>query len=907
MDTLDNDIKFVAGVGEARAKLLERELGIRTLGDMLSHYPFRYIDRTRIYRISEITEAAGLSYVQFRARITGVAYAGTGRKRRFTAFAQDPTGQAELVWFQGVKWIEKRIEVGREYLVFGRPSFYRGELSVAHPELETMEQALSRKAESGMQGIYPSTEKLGNVLGAKGMYQIICNAWTLVKDRIADPLPEAVRTRYGLIGLRDAIYNIHFPQSQEALRQAQYRLKFDELLGVQLNIQQRRTERLAKSNGFLFTRVGGVFNTFYTEKLPFPLTGAQKRVIREIRRDTVTGFQMNRLLQGDVGSGKTLVALMSMLLAVDNGFQACMMAPTEILARQHYATVCKMLDGMDVKVAVLTGASKARERRASLEGIASGEVDILIGTHALIEDRVQFSNLGFVVIDEQHRFGVEQRARLWTKNLQPPHILVMTATPIPRTLAMTLYGDLDVSVIDELPPGRRPIKTFHYTDAARLKLFGFMRQEIAKGRQVYVVYPLIKESEAMDYKDLTDGYEAISRDFPLPQYVTAICHGKMKPADKEESMRQFKQGEAHILVATSVIEVGVDVPNATVMVIESAERFGLSQLHQLRGRVGRGGEQSYCILTRRWRTRRTGGSKLCGDATRAAKRLIFHAFRNIPSRKNVNPLKPCPMKRFLFTIFLLGALSPLAAQLYHPGEQLFYRVSYKAKMFPNTEVGTVEVKTSEDTADGKSYYKVEGAGRTLPTYRWFFNLEDVYTVWIDTASLRPVRFESDIREGDYTFQSYYTYLWPDSTIHTRWRSRKNPFSEKQMALTAESMDPIALFFNLRSAQAENFRVGEPATLQMVLQDTIRHLHYRYLGRENKKIRNMGRFRTLKFECQLGTTEGYSFTDGTIFTIWISDDDNKIPLYIESPVKIGSINAYISGYKGLKYPVSSLMK
>ena len=590
-----DDVKYIAGVGEARAKLLDKELGIATVGDLLYHFPFRYIDRTKIYRIAEIG-ASGQTLVQFRGRVTGVAYAGAGRKRRFTAYVADATGQAELVWFQGIKWIEKRIEVGREYLVFGRPSFYRGELSVAHPELETMEQALSRKAESGMQGIYPSTEKLGNVLGAKGMYQIICNAWTLVKDRIADPLPEAVRTRYGLIGLRDAIYNIHFPQSQEALRQAQYRLKFDELLGVQLNIQQRRTERLAKSNGFLFTRVGGVFNTFYTEKLPFPLTGAQKRVIREIRRDTVTGFQMNRLLQGDVGSGKTLVALMSMLLAVDNGFQACMMAPTEILARQHYATVCKMLDGMDVKVAVLTGASKARERRASLEGIASGEVDILIGTHALIEDRVQFSNLGFVVIDEQHRFGVEQRARLWTKNLQPPNILVMTATPIPRTLAMTLYGDLDVSVIDELPPGRRPIKTFHYTDAARLKLFGFMRQEIAKGRQVYVVYPLIKESEAMDYKDLTDGYEAISRDFPLPQYVTAICHGKMKPADKEESMRQFKQGEAHILVATSVIEVGVDVPNATVMVIESAERFGLSQLHQLRGRVGRGGEQSYCIL-----------------------------------------------------------------------------------------------------------------------------------------------------------------------------------------------------------------------------------------------------------------------------------------------------------------------
>ena len=595
MEYLDNDIKYVGGVGEARARLLDKELGIRTLGDMLSHYPFRYIDRTKVYRIAEITEGAP-TLLQFRARITGVAYAGTGRKKRFTAYVQDPTGSAELVWFQGIKWIEKRVEVGREYLIFGRPSFYRGLLSMAHPELETMEQALSRKAESGMQGIYPSTEKLSNVLGAKGMYQIICNTWALVKDHITDCMPEAVRARYGLIPLRDAYYNIHFPQSAELLRQAQYRLKFDELLGIQLNVQSRRTERLSKNNGFLFMKVGGVFNTFYNKKLPFPLTGAQKRVVKEIRQDTVTGFQMNRLLQGDVGSGKTLVALMSMLLAVDNGYQACMMAPTEILARQHFATITRMLDGMGVKVAILTGASKARERRLALEGIASGEVHILIGTHALIEDRVQFANLGFVVIDEQHRFGVEQRARLWIKNEQPPHILVMTATPIPRTLAMTLYGDLDVSVIDELPPGRRPIKTVHYTDAARLRLFGFMKQEIAKGRQVYVVYPLIKESEAMDYKDLTDGYEAISRDFPLPDYVTTICHGKMKPADKEESMRQFKSGEADIMVATSVIEVGVDVPNATVMVIESAERFGLSQLHQLRGRVGRGGEQSYCIL-----------------------------------------------------------------------------------------------------------------------------------------------------------------------------------------------------------------------------------------------------------------------------------------------------------------------
>ena len=591
---LDNEVKFVAGVGEARAKLLERELGIRTVGDLLSHYPFRYIDRTKTYRIGKITEEVSL--VQFRARVTGTAYAGAGRKRRFTVFVSDPTGSAELVWFQGIKWIEKRIETGREYLVFGRPSFFRGELSLVHPEVETMEQALSRKAESTMQGIYSTTEKLSGVLGTKGFHRIVCNAWELVRNRLGEPLPEALRHRYGLVTLHEALHNIHFPQSPEALRQAQYRLKFDELLGIQLNIQSRRSARMARNNGFLFPKVGGVFRTFYDEKLPFPLTEAQKRVIREIRRDTVTGYQMNRLLQGDVGSGKTLVALMSMLLAVDNGFQACMMAPTEILARQHYATVCRMLDGMEVRTAVLTGASNARERRAALEGIADGSIDLLIGTHALLEDRVRFANLGFVVIDEQHRFGVEQRARLWTKNEQPPHILVMTATPIPRTLAMTVYGDLDVSVIDELPPGRRPVRTVHYTDAARMRLFGFMKQEIRKGRQVYVVYPLIKESEAMDYKDLTDGYEAISRDFPLPEFVTTVCHGKMKPADKEESMRQFKSGEAHIMVATSVIEVGVDVPNATVMVIESAERFGLSQLHQLRGRVGRGGEQSYCIL-----------------------------------------------------------------------------------------------------------------------------------------------------------------------------------------------------------------------------------------------------------------------------------------------------------------------
>lgn len=599
-EVLGRDIKYVSGVGEVRARLLAREAGVHTVGDLLMRFPYRYIDRTTLRRIADIDESMESTYVQIRCRIVGRSIVGEGRKQRFVAEVTDGTGSAELLWFQGVKWIEKRIELDREYMVFGRPSFYRGRLSIAHPEVESVEQALSRKVESGYQGIYPSTEALSQLITVKGMHNIVHNAWQLVAGdttAFADPLPEDMRRRNALISLREAIYNIHFPQSAELLRAAQYRLKFDELLGVQLTIQARRSERHTRGNGFLFPRVGDNFNTFYHTKLPFALTGAQQRVIKEIRADMVSGRQMNRLLQGDVGSGKTMVAFMSMLLAVDNGYQACIMAPTEILARQHYASMCRFAEGLpNVRIAILTGASKARERRAALEGIASGEVDILIGTHALIEDRVQFANLGYVVIDEQHRFGVEQRAKLWTKNQQPPHILVMTATPIPRTLAMTLYGDLEVSVIDELPPGRQPIRTYHYYDAARLKMFGFLRQEIAKGRQVYIVYPLIKESEKMDYKDLYDGYDSISRDFPLPQYRIAVCHGKMKNEDKEAAMAQFKRGEADILIATSVIEVGVDVPNATVMVIESAERFGLSQLHQLRGRVGRGGEQSYCIL-----------------------------------------------------------------------------------------------------------------------------------------------------------------------------------------------------------------------------------------------------------------------------------------------------------------------
>ncbi len=592
---LNSDIKFVAGVGEARAKLLALELGIHTLGDMLYNFPFRYIDRTQIYPIAQVG-ASEQSLVQIRGRVIGVSYMGEGAKRRFMVSVADKSGTAELLWFHGVKWIEKQIEVGREYLIFGRPSLFNGALSMVHPEVETIEKAFSRKAESGMQGIYSSTEKLSKSLGNKGFYMIVCNLWPLVERDIVDRCPQYIRERYSLLSLRDALYNIHFPQSVELMERARYRLKFDELLGVQLNIQSRRTVRMSKNNGFIFSRVGPLFNEFFTTRLPFSLTGAQKRVIKEIRQDSVSGFQMNRLLQGDVGSGKTIVALMSMLLAVDNGFQAAIMAPTEILARQHFASISRMCEGLDINIAILTGASKAKERKASLSGAADGSVNILVGTHALIEDKVQFASLGFVVIDEQHRFGVEQRAKLWNKNEQPPHILVMTATPIPRTLAMTLYGDLDVSVIDELPPNRRPIKTMHFTDSARLRVQGFMREEIAKGRQVYVVYPLIRESEKMDYKDLEDGYESISRDFPLPQYNTAICHGKMKPVDKEESMRCFKSGEAQIMVATSVIEVGVDVPNASIMVIESAERFGLSQLHQLRGRVGRGAEQSYCIL-----------------------------------------------------------------------------------------------------------------------------------------------------------------------------------------------------------------------------------------------------------------------------------------------------------------------
>ena len=582
---LDNDIKFVAGVGEARARLLEKELGIRTLGDMLCHYPFRYIDRTRIYRIDQIAEGDS-ALIQFRGRITGVSYAGAGRKRRFTAVVNDGSGVAELVWFQGIKWIEKRIEVGREYLIFGRPSFFKGELSVVHPEIETIEKAFSRKAESGLQGIYSSTERLSSVLGTKGIYTIVCNLWPMVRDHIRETLPDRMRIQYGLLSLRDALYNIHFPQSPELLRQAQYRLKFEELLGIQLGIQSRRTARLSKNNGFLFPKVGGVFNTFFNTRLPFPLTGAQKRVVKEIRQDTISGYQMNRLLQGDVGSGKTLVALMSMLLAVDNGFQACMMAPTEILARQHYATFRRMLEGMDVRVAILTGASKARERREALAGIADGSIDLLIGTHALIEDRVQFSNLGFVVIDEQHRFGVEQRARLWTKNEQPPHILVMTATPIPRTLNMAMSGIRDLSTIEQPPIERQPVETFvlEYNDVI---LAEAMKKELARGGQVYYLHNRVDNIESC----------AAHVSQMVPGARVGIAHGKMTEEELNPVWQHLLNGEIDILVCTTLIETGIDVRNCNTLIIEDADRMGLAQLYQIRGRVGRSGRKAYAYFT----------------------------------------------------------------------------------------------------------------------------------------------------------------------------------------------------------------------------------------------------------------------------------------------------------------------
>lgn len=590
-DLASRDIKYLSGVGPQRASVLNKELNIYSLHDLLYYFPYKYVDRSRIYYIHEIDGT--MPYIQLKGEILGFETIGEGRQRRLIAHFSDGTGIVDLVWFQGIKFLVGKYKVHQEYIVFGKPSVFNGRINIAHPDIDNASEL--KLSTMGLQPYYNTTEKMKrSSLNSHAIEKMM----SAVVQQLREPLPEtlspAILTEHHLMPLTEALMNIHFPANPELLRKAQYRLKFEELFYVQLNILRYAKDRQRKYRGYVFETVGEIFNTFYAKNLPFELTGAQKRVLKEIRRDVGSGKQMNRLLQGDVGSGKTLVALMSMLIALDNGYQACMMAPTEILANQHFETIRELLYGMDIRVELLTGSVKGKKREAILTGLLTGDVRILIGTHAVIEDTVNFSSLGLVVIDEQHRFGVAQRARLWTKNAQPPHVLVMTATPIPRTLAMTLYGDLDVSVIDELPPGRKPIVTIHKYDAHRVSLYQSVHRQIAEGRQVYIVYPLIKESEKIDLKNLEEGYLHICEEFP----DCKVCkvHGKMKAAEKDAQMQLFVSGEAQIMVATTVIEVGVNVPNASVMIIENAERFGLSQLHQLRGRVGRGAEQSYCIL-----------------------------------------------------------------------------------------------------------------------------------------------------------------------------------------------------------------------------------------------------------------------------------------------------------------------
>jgi ATP-dependent DNA helicase RecG len=593
---LNTPIEYLKGVGTAKAELLKKELHIFKYADLLTYYPFRYVDRTKFYKVKEIT--GDLAYVQLRGKIVHTEMVGVKRAQRFVATFSDGTGKLELVWFQGAKWISEKLKphATNEYVVFGKPSFFNGRVNIAHAEIELVSEENTVLA-SAMQSVYNSTDKLKTRgLDTKGIGRLQRTLIQLIKNNIPETLSAFICQRYQMISREEALKEIHFPQSPEHLRKAEFRLKFEELFFIQLKLLKQKVQRQKSYQGFVFSKVGNYFNEFYTKYLPFELTNAQKRVIKEIRLDMGSGKQMNRLLQGDVGSGKTLVALMNMLIALDNGFQACLMAPTEILANQHFETISEMVKPLNLTVGLLTGSKKTKARNILHEQLQNGSMHILIGTHALFEDVVQFKNLGLVVIDEQHRFGVAQRAKMWTKNIQPPHVLIMSATPIPRTLAMTLYGDLDVSVIDELPPGRKPIQTIHRFDNHRDRVFGFMREQIALGRQIYVVYPLIKESEKMDYKDLMDGYESIVRAFPLPSYNVSIVHGQMKADAKDYEMQRFINGVTQIMVATTVIEVGVNVPNASVMVIESSERFGLSQLHQLRGRVGRGAEQSYCIL-----------------------------------------------------------------------------------------------------------------------------------------------------------------------------------------------------------------------------------------------------------------------------------------------------------------------
>jgi ATP-dependent DNA helicase RecG len=591
---LETPIEYLKGVGPERGKLLRNELNITCFGDLLSYFPFRYVDRTKFHKTNELD--ADMPYVQLRGKIISMEVVGKNRAQRMVANFKDDSGIIELVWFQGIKWLKNSIKPGIEYVVFGKPTVFNGKFNIAHPEVDEVNEE-NLKLQSSLQAMYYSSDKLKTrSLDSRGISKLVRAVLQNGAGKIPENLPADIISHQRFISRETAFYQIHLPANPELLKKAEMRLKFDELFYISLTLLRQKSVNQKIYHGFRFGSIGEYFNTFYKTNLPFELTNAQKKVLKEIRTDVGSGKHMNRLLQGDVGSGKTIVALMTMLMALDNGFQACLMAPTEILAAQHFESISALLKGMNINVGLLTGSTKISVRRKIHEQLLSGEMHILLGTHALIEPKVQFKNLGMVIVDEQHRFGVEQRAKLWKKNTNPPHVLIMTATPIPRTLAMTLYGDLDVSVIDELPPGRKPIKTVHLFDSNRLRIFGFMKEQINLGRQIYVVYPLIEESETMDYKDLMDGYESMVRAFPRPQYEVGVIHGRMSAADKDIVMEQFLKNRINILVATTVIEVGVNVPNASVMVIESAERFGLSQLHQLRGRVGRGADQSYCML-----------------------------------------------------------------------------------------------------------------------------------------------------------------------------------------------------------------------------------------------------------------------------------------------------------------------
>ena len=591
---LHTSIDYLKGVGPSRAELLRKELGIRTMSDLINFFPNRYIDRTRFLKINQLQQNS--TEVQVIGKITQLRTVKQKRGSRLVATFVDETGQLELVWFRGAKWIKDNLKIDTPYVAFGRANWFNGMFSMPHPELDLVAD-YKKSLQSAMQPVYPSTENLSNKgITNRAVVKIMQNLFEATGKQFLETLSDQLLRDLQLMPKGEALFNIHFPTDQQSLTQAQRRLKFEELFFIQLQLIRKKLIHKSKIKGYVFDKVGANFNNFYQEHLPFQLTNAQKKVIKEIRKDLGSGAQMNRLLQGDVGSGKTIVAVLCMLLAIDNNFQTALMAPTEILATQHFNAVTELLEDLGAKVELLTGSTKASSRKSIHERLESGELNILIGTHALLEDKVKFKNLGLAIIDEQHRFGVAQRAKMWMKNQLPPHILVMTATPIPRTLAMSVYGDLDISTIDELPPGRKEVKTAHRYDSNRLSVFQFLKEEIAKGRQVYVVYPLIQESQKLDFKDLMDGYESITREFPKPNYQVSIVHGKMKPADKEYEMQRFLKGETQIMVATTVIEVGVNIPNASVMVVESAERFGLSQLHQLRGRVGRGAEQSYCIL-----------------------------------------------------------------------------------------------------------------------------------------------------------------------------------------------------------------------------------------------------------------------------------------------------------------------